>query len=122
MRRHSSDTALASSRLADEVQHRSNFLRSHIKGLGSHEAHPAYTESMQLTIHIPDETAALLQSRGVEITALIEQTVAREAQAASHRPAPEAVANAIDRILERRSRLTRNGLKIHDLIDEGRKY
>jgi hypothetical protein len=77
---------------------------------------------MQLTIHIPDETAALLQSRGVEITAFIEQTVAREAQVASQRPAPEAVANAIDRILERRSRLTLNGMKIRDLIDEGRKY
>jgi hypothetical protein len=77
---------------------------------------------MQLTIHIPDETAALLQARGVEITALIEETVAREAGSTSHRPAPEAVANAIDRILERRSRLTLNGLKIRDLIDEGRKY
>jgi post-segregation antitoxin (ccd killing protein) len=86
------------------------------------EALSAYTGPMQLTIHIPDETAALLQSRGVEIAALIEETVAREAQAASRRPAPEAVANAIDRILERRSRLTLNGLKIRDLIDEGRKY
>jgi hypothetical protein len=86
------------------------------------KALPAYTESMQLTIHIPDETAALLQSRGVEITTFIEQTVAREAQVASHRPAPEAVANAVDRILERRSRLTLNGLKIRDLIHEGRKY
>ena len=76
---------------------------------------------MQLTINIPDETAALLQSRGVEITALIEETVAREAQTAA-RPAAEAVASAIDRILERRSRLTLNGLKIRDLIDEGRKY
>jgi hypothetical protein len=77
---------------------------------------------MQLTVHIPDETAALLQSRGVEITALIEQTVAREVLSVAHRPAPEAVANAVDRILERRSRLTLNGLKVRDLIDEGRKY
>jgi hypothetical protein len=77
---------------------------------------------MRLTIHIPDETAALLQSRGVEITALIEEIVAREARAASRHPAPEVVANAIDRILERRSHLTLNGLKIRDLIDEGRKY
>jgi len=44
------------------------------------------------------------------------------ARAASRRPAPEAVANAIDRILERRSRLTLNGLNIRDLIDEARKY
>ena len=86
------------------------------------KALPAYTEPMQLTIHIPDETAALLQSRGVEITKLIEQTVAREAHAASLHPAPEAVAKAVDRILDRRSRLSLNGLKIRDLIDEGRKY
>jgi hypothetical protein len=32
---------------------------------------PAYIEPMQLTIHIPDETAALLQSRGVELSTLI---------------------------------------------------
>jgi hypothetical protein len=77
---------------------------------------------MQLTINIPDETAALLQSRGVEIATLIQVTVAREAQAASQSPAPEAVAGAVDRILDRRSRLNLNGLKIRDLIDEGRKY
>jgi hypothetical protein len=77
---------------------------------------------MQLTIHIPDETAALLQSRGVEIASVIEKAVAREAQSAGSLPAPEAVANAVDRILERRSRLTLGGLKIRDLIDEGRKY
>jgi len=35
------------------------------------KALPAYTEPMQLTIHIPDETAALLQSRGVELSTLI---------------------------------------------------
>jgi len=77
---------------------------------------------MQLTIQIPDETAALLQSRGVEIAALAEEAVAREAQALEHRPGREAVADAVDRILERQSRLTLGGLKIRDLINEGRKY
>jgi hypothetical protein len=85
------------------------------------KALPAYTEPMQLTIHISDETVALLQSRGVETAAFIEQTVVRKAQSVSLHPAPEAVVNAIDRILERRSRLTLNGLKIRDLIDKGRK-
>jgi hypothetical protein len=42
---------------------------------------------MELTIHIPDETAALLESRGVEIAAFLEEALAREAQAASHPPA-----------------------------------
>ena len=75
---------------------------------------------MQLTIQIPDEIAVLLQSRGVEIAALAEEAVAREAQAAGSLPGPEAVADAVDRILERRGRLSLSGLKIRDLIDEGR--
>lgn len=77
---------------------------------------------MQLTIQIPDETAALLQSRGVEIAAFAAEAVAREAQAVESRTSPEIVAAAVDRILERRSRLALDGLKIRDLIDEGRKY
>jgi hypothetical protein len=77
---------------------------------------------MQLTIDIPDETAALLQSRGVEIVSLVEEAVAREAQLARSRPSADAVADAVDRILERRSRLSLGGLKIRDLIHEGRKY
>lgn len=77
---------------------------------------------MQLTIQIPDETVALLQGRGVEIATLAEEAVAREAQAVRTRPDADAIAGAVDRILERRSRLTLGGLKIRDLIDEGRKY
>ena len=81
-----------------------------------------YNSAMQLTIQIPDETAALLQSRGVEIAAFAAEAVAREAQAVESRTSPEIVAAAVDRILERRSRLALDGLKIRDLIDEGRKY
>jgi hypothetical protein len=77
---------------------------------------------MQLTIHIPDETAALLRSRGVEIAAIVEEAVAREAQSTANRPSPEAVGGAVDRMLERQTRLTLGGLKIRDLIEEGRKY
>lgn len=76
---------------------------------------------MQVTIEIPDETAALLQARGVELTVFLEQAVSREAQASS-RPAAEAISQAVDRIVERRNRLDLNGLKIRDLINEGRKY
>jgi hypothetical protein len=77
---------------------------------------------MQLTIDIPDETAALLQSRGVEIVSLVEEAVAREAQLARSLPSADAVADAVDRIRERRNRLSLGGLKIRDLIHEGRKY
>jgi len=77
---------------------------------------------MQLTIDIPDETAALLQSRGVEIVSLVEEAVAREAQLARSLPSADAVADAVDRIRERRNRLSLGGLNIRDLIHEGRKY
>jgi len=76
---------------------------------------------MQVTIDIPDETAALLQARGVELTAFLEQAAIREAHTSS-RPASEAISQAIDRILERRNHLDLNGLTIRDLINEGRKY
>jgi hypothetical protein len=77
---------------------------------------------MQLMIDIPDETAALLQSRGVEIVSLVEEAVAREAQLARSLPSADAVADAVDRIRERRNRLSLGGLNIRDLIHEGRKY
>ena len=77
---------------------------------------------MQSLNSIPDETAALLQSRGVEIVSLVEEAVAHEAQVVRSRPSAGAVADAVDRILERRNRLSLGGLKIRDLIHEGRKY
>jgi hypothetical protein len=76
---------------------------------------------MQLTIDIPDETATLLQARGVELAACIEQAVAHEARAGSG-PASKATSEAVDRIRERRNRLTLGGLAVRSLIDESRKY
>jgi hypothetical protein len=82
----------------------------------------AYTVSMQLTLNIPDETAALLEAKGVRIPEFVEEMLAKEAQAPSVTPDRTAAAAAVDRILERQKNFRLDGLNIRDLIDEGRKY
>ena len=77
---------------------------------------------MQVTLDIPDEVVARLEAKGVRIHSYVEEMLVKESQAPGHRPAPEEISAAIDRILERREGLTLNGLKIRDLIDEGRRY
>ncbi len=77
---------------------------------------------MQVTLNIPDEVAARLEAKGVRIPSYVEEMLVKESQAPAHRPAPDAVSAAIESILERREGLTLNGLKIRDLIDEGRRY
>jgi len=58
--------------------------------------------------------------RGAEIAARAEEAVARDALALLSRPDADAVAGAVDRLLERRSRLALDGLKIRDLINDVR--
>jgi len=77
---------------------------------------------MQLTLNIPDETAARLEARGVIIPAFVEEMLAKEASAPSFRSEKNSVSTAVDRIIERRKSLRLDGLKIRDLIDEGRRY
>ena len=77
---------------------------------------------MQLTLDIPDETAALLEAKGVRIPEFVEEMLAKEAQAPSVTPDRTAAAAAVDRIIERRKNLTLGGIKIRDLINNGRKY
>jgi post-segregation antitoxin (ccd killing protein) len=77
---------------------------------------------MQLTLNIPDETAVALESRGVHISAFIQAALQKEAgPSPSHRD-QAAIEAAVDRIIERRKNLRLDGLKIRDLIDEGRRY
>ncbi len=76
---------------------------------------------MQLTLDIPDETAALLQTRGVEISSLVQELLAKEAAKAG--PADSASASAaVDRIIAVRKHLSLGGISIRDLINDGRKY
>jgi len=76
---------------------------------------------MQLTLDIPDETAALLQTRGVEIASLVQDLLAKEAAKAG--PSDSASASsAVDRIIALRKTLSLDGISIRDLINDGRKY
>ncbi len=77
---------------------------------------------MQLTLDIPDETAAALESRGVHISTFIQEMLEKEVRACVQPRDQAAISAAVDRILERRKSFRLDGLKIRDLIDEGRRY
>ena len=77
---------------------------------------------MQLTLDIPDETAAALESRGVHVAAFVQALLEKEAHSSTERRDQAAIEAAVDRILERRKNLRLDGLKIRDLIDEGRRF
>jgi len=77
---------------------------------------------MQLTLTIPDETIALLEAKGVRIPEFVEEMLAREAQTTPVSPDRIAASAAVSRILERQKNFRLDGLKIRDLIDEGRRY
>jgi len=87
---------------------------------------------MQITVTIPDELAAQAQARGLALDSylpeLLAENLASEAQAAVA-ATPEAedkmVARrtaAVDRIIALRQGNVLGGLKIKDLVEEGRKY
>jgi len=77
---------------------------------------------MQLTLNIPDETAAALESRGVPVAAFVQAMLDKEARSSTEGRDQAAIEAAVDRILERRKNFRLDGLKIRDLIDEGRRY
>jgi hypothetical protein len=74
---------------------------------------------MQLTLNIPDETAAALESRGLHISAFIQAVLQKEAGTPVKHRDQAAIEAAVDRIIERRKNFRLDGLRIRDLIDEG---
>ena len=77
---------------------------------------------MQLTIDVPDQIAAEARARGVSAEAYVQELIANRVNANGGEQRNSVVAAAVDRILERRERHRLGGLKIKDLITEGRKY
>lgn len=77
---------------------------------------------MQVTINVPDQVAAEARARGLSTEVYVEELITSRTNANSDLDQREAVEAAVDRILERRERHKLNGLKIKDLINEGRKY
>jgi len=77
---------------------------------------------MQVTINVPDQVAAEARARGLSTEVYVEELITSRTNANSDLDQRKAVEAAVDRILERRERHKLNGLKIKDLINEGRKY
>ena len=75
---------------------------------------------MQLTINIPYETIALLEARGVRIPEFVEEMLAKEAQTTSVNTDRSAASATVSRFLECQKDFRLDGLRVRDLIDEGR--
>jgi hypothetical protein len=81
---------------------------------------------MQVTIDIPDHLAAQVQARGLALEAYVQGLVVSEEAASQPRlvrlgPGPFSPAEAGRRIRELRKANHLDGLKIKDLIEEGRR-
>ncbi len=84
---------------------------------------------MQVTVNIPDELAAQAREKGLSVEVYVEQVLAEAVQRARRRqkttPSESDTAKikaAIARMDELRKGVRLDGLKIKDLINEGRKY
>lgn len=80
---------------------------------------------MQVTVNISEEAAAKAQALGLEIEEYLERLVTSDTSASGQvgpfGPALYTPAEAVDRIRELRKGVRLNGLKIKDLINEGRR-
>jgi hypothetical protein len=77
---------------------------------------------MQVKINVPDRLMAEAQSRGISLEMYLERMLADQGMPAEEQTSQGAVSEAIDRIRELRKENFLGGLKIRDLIHEGRKY
>ena len=77
---------------------------------------------MQVTINVPEELTSAARARGLSIEAYIEEMVARSAQKSLSEARLHEIAGAIDRLRELRNASKLDGLKIREMIQEGRKY
>ncbi len=97
-----------------------------------HPAHFVTLKSMQITVTIPDELAAQAQARGLILDRCLPELLAKKlatesaaAVTAISEVGDEAAARrhaAVDRIRALRKGNVLGGLKIKDLVEEGRKY
>jgi len=81
---------------------------------------------MQVTVHIPDSLAAEVQSRGLALESYVQDLVASNTTLPQTRlvrlgPGPYSPEEAGRQIRELRKANRLDGLKIKDLIEEGRR-
>jgi post-segregation antitoxin (ccd killing protein) len=77
---------------------------------------------MQVTVNVPDQLCAQARARGVAVETYLEEALVRQAQEPEAEAHSKSVGEAIDRIMELRKGNTLGGLKVKELIHEGRKY
>ena len=79
---------------------------------------------MQVTVNIPDELAAQAREKGLTVEVYVERVLASqvEVQSETTHLAQARARKAIDRMAELRKGIRLDGIKMKDLIDEGRKY
>ena len=78
---------------------------------------------MTITVSVPDQLAEQAAARGLSVEALVEQLAQQAANGEErpHRP-KRTPAEAVAHLREARKGVTLGGLKIKDLVAEGRKY
>lgn len=76
---------------------------------------------MQLTINVPDQLAERARALGVRTEEYVEQLLTRQVKNPPQCDS-EAVKNAVEDIRRLRQGVRLDGLKIKDLIEEGRKH
>jgi len=83
---------------------------------------------MTITVTVPDALAEQAHAAGLSVEAYVEQLLAEKAQPAETSkwtrfgPGPLTPEEAVADLREARKGVTLGGLKIKDLINEGRKY
>ena len=77
---------------------------------------------MQITVNIPDELAIEAQERGVGLESSVAEFLKQRLGMVLKTVDQTSVSDAVDTILSIQKRNRLGGLRIKDLIDEGRKY
>jgi hypothetical protein len=84
---------------------------------------------VQVTVNIPDELAAQAREKGLSVEVYVEQVLAKQCGENGNTPGTirsesdnAKIKDAIARMDELRKGVRLDGLKIKDLINEGRKY
>lgn len=76
---------------------------------------------MQLTINVPDQLAEEARARGLATEEYVEELLTRQISQPVLK-SREAAKDAVEAIRRLRKGVRLNGLKIKELIEEGRKY
>lgn len=78
---------------------------------------------MTITVSVPDQLAQQAAARGLSVEALVEQLAEQAVHGETRSQRPQRTpAEAVAHLREARKGVTLGGLRIKDLVVEGRKY